>query len=85
MIYDSPEQKAFILECVKKLPTTYEAALQFANLFGQAIQDGQIIPIKDQPKPKAPPAPPAPPGKPKGNGNRKERRAAEKSAKATVN
>ena len=68
MIYDSPEQKQFILEAVKKFPCNYEQALQLANTFGQGIQDGQVIPPKDQPKaktadqqPTAPTAPTAPP------------------------
>ena len=76
MIYDSPEQKQFVLEAIKKFPCNYEQALQLANTFGLAIQEGQIIPLKDQPKGKpadqVAPAPPA--GKPDPKTNRKERR-----------
>lgn len=76
MIYDSPEQKQFILEAVKKYPCTYENALQLANHFGQGIQDGQIIPPKDQPKPKAPPEVPAATDDPNARpANRRNRRA----------
>ena len=78
MIYDTPEQKQFIIEAVKKFPCNYEQALQLANHFGQSIQDGTIIPLKDQPKgipsdqvePKAPS-----PAEEKTKANRKVRRA----------
>ena len=76
MIYDSPEQKQFILEAIKKYPCNYENALQLANTFGKSIQDGQIIPLKDQPAPK-----PAKAGQPAPevlNTNRRGRRAAKK-------
>ncbi len=56
MICDTPEQKNFILDCVRKYPTSYEIALQCANNFGQSIQDAQIIPIKDQLEKFPPPA-----------------------------
>jgi len=49
MIYDTPEQKQFVLEAIKKYPCNYENALQLANAFGASIQNGQIIPLKDQP------------------------------------
>jgi hypothetical protein len=91
MIFDSPEEKNFIQEAVRKYPCNYEQALQLANTFGQSIQDGQIIDIKAQlkafpPAPKAqggstlPPAGANPGNKdakvPAGaNGNRKTRRA----------
>jgi len=68
MIYDSIEQKQFILEAVKKFPCNYEQALQLANTFGQGIQDGQVIPLKDQQK--ADPADQAAPTPP----NRRTRR-----------
>ena len=75
MIYDSPEQKQFVLEAIKKFPCNYEQALQLANTFGLAIQEGQIIPLKDQPKGKpADQVAPAPPAKPDPKANRKERR-----------
>ena len=76
MIYDSPEQKQFILEAIKKYPCNYENALQLANTFGQSIQDGQIIPLKDQPAPK--PAKVGQPAPEALNTNRKGRRAAKK-------
>jgi hypothetical protein len=82
MIYDSPEQKQFILECVKKFPCNYEQALQLAHTFGPAIQEGQVADPKAQAKafpnkardvqPVKPPAEPATPA------NRKQRRTAQK-------
>lgn len=48
MIFDSEAQKNFVLEAVRKFPTNYETALQLANTFGQSLQEGQIIPIKQQ-------------------------------------
>lgn len=85
MIYDSPEQKNFVLEAVRKFPCNYEQALQLANTFGQSIQDGQIVPGKQQaeafPPGKVPqPAPPAAPnaipvkggGKPKKKGKKRK-------------
>lgn len=48
MIFDSEQQKNFVLECVRKFPTTYETALQLANTFGQSLQDGRVVDIKDQ-------------------------------------
>lgn len=48
MIFDSDQQKNFILDCVRKYPTNYETALNLANAFGQAIQDGRIIDVKEQ-------------------------------------
>jgi hypothetical protein len=79
MIYDSEQQKQFILEAVKKYPTSYENALQLANAFGMAIQSGQVIDPKEQNKAFPPStAGAAPQGDPKANGNRKARRAANK-------
>lgn len=60
MIFDSPEEKNFIQECVRKYPCNYEQALQLANTFGQSIQDGQVIDIKKQHK-AFPPAKAGPP------------------------
>jgi hypothetical protein len=61
MIFDSEQQKNFILDCVRKYPTNYETALNLAQAFGQSIQDGRIIDIKEQvakfPLPKAPKIP----------------------------
>ncbi len=48
MIFDSDQQKNFILEAVRKYPTNYETALNLASSFGQAIQDGRIIDVKKQ-------------------------------------
>ena len=92
MIYDSEQEKAFILEAVKKYPTNYENALQLANAFGMSIQNGQVIPLNEQNKAFPPstagvaPDPtqtqnetPDPPGK---NGNRKKRRSRAKTEKA---
>jgi hypothetical protein len=42
MIFDSQEQKNFILDAVRKYPTTYGQALQLANEFGEAIQNGEV-------------------------------------------
>jgi hypothetical protein len=94
MIYDSPEQKQFILEAIKKYPCNYENALQLANNFGQAIQDGRVVPVKQQleaiplPKPKAAQVEPnlvEPNAGGSGqNGNRKTRRA-KKAGKSTTN
>jgi hypothetical protein len=83
MIYDSEQQKAFILEAVKKYPTSYENALQLANAFGMSIQNGQVIDPKKQNE-AFPPATAgaAPQGDTKTNGNRKQRRA-KKKAEAT--
>lgn len=87
MIYDSPEQKQYIHTCVKKCREwDYEQTLQLAQQFGQGIQDGQIIPIKDQlkafPPPKPQATPPAGTPPPSGaNGNRRTRRAAAKADK----
>ncbi len=50
MIFDSQDQKNFLLEAVRKYPCNYEQALQLANAFGQSVQDGQIIDIKRQVK-----------------------------------
>ena len=79
MIYDSPEQKQFILEAVKKFPCNYEQALQLANTFGKSIQDGQIIPLKDQPAAKPAKAGQAVPVRIKPN--RQARRAVKKATK----
>ncbi len=62
MICDSPEQKNFLLEAVRKYPCNYEMALQLANQFGQSIQDAQIIPIKTQHEKFPPPKLPIPAG-----------------------
>ncbi len=48
MIFDNEGQKNFILECVRKLPCNYEQALQYANAFGQSIQDGQVVALAKQ-------------------------------------
>ncbi len=48
MIFDSEQQKNFILDCVRKYPTNYETALNLANAFGQSIQDGRIFDVKQQ-------------------------------------
>lgn len=85
MIYDSPEQKQFILEAIKKFPTNYENALQLCNAFGVAIQGGRIIPVAEQNK-ALPPIEGAEgdvnPGNPPGGPaplNRRTRRAANKA------
>ena len=48
MICDTQEQKNFLLECVRKYPTTYETALNLANAFGQAIQDARVVSVNEQ-------------------------------------
>lgn len=48
MIYDSESQKAFIQECVRKYPTTYEKAIQLCNSFGAAVQNGEVVDPKLQ-------------------------------------
>ena len=59
MIYDSDAQRNFLLDCVRKYPTNYETALNCATAFGQSIQEGRVIPVKEQlekfplPKPQA--------------------------------
>ncbi len=69
MICDTQEQKNFLLECVRKYPTTYETALNLANAFGQAIQDARVVPVKEQLEKIPPPGQPDQP----------------KSAESTVN
>lgn len=87
MIYDSVEQKNFIVEAVKKYPCNYESALQLANNFGQSIQDGRVLPVAVQlkalpmPKPVPIAGGPAVP-EPQVPANRTQRRAAEAKAKA---
>jgi len=74
MIFDTPEQKNYVTECIRKYPCNYEQALQFANAFGQAIQDGQVIPVAQQnekfppPKPLVPAKPIPVPASNRGNG-----------------
>ncbi len=63
MIFDSPEIKNYLMECVRKFPCNYEQALQYANAFGQTIQDGQVIPVAQQHE-KFPPPKPLVPAKP---------------------
>ncbi len=87
MIFDSEQQKNFILDAVRKYPTDYQTALNLANAFGQSIQDGRIIEVKKQllalPMPVAPTPPKVPASvtkeikaedleKVKGNGNGEE-------------
>jgi hypothetical protein len=61
MIFDSDQQKNFILDTVRKYPTNYETALNLAQAFGQSIQDGRIVDPKEQlakfPMPKVPKIP----------------------------
>lgn len=57
MIFDTPEQKNYVTECIRKFPCNYEQALQYANAFGQAIQDGQVIAVVEQNKAFPPPKP----------------------------
>jgi hypothetical protein len=61
MIFDSDAQKNFMLDAVRKYPTNYETALNLANAFGQALQDGRVIDPKEQlkalPMTKAPKVP----------------------------
>lgn len=82
MIYDSEQQKQFILEAVKKYPTTYETALQLANTFGLAIQSGQIVDPQKQLEAFPPPKGPAKGSNAESNGNRRTRRAKAKTEKA---
>ncbi len=92
MIYDSEQEKTFILEAVKKYPTNYETALQLANSFGMSIQNGQVIDPQKQleafPPPGSPDSQESTPGTNQGagsNGNRKTRRAAKKAPSPEVN
>ena len=48
MIFDSEQQRNFVLDAVRKYPTNYETALNLATAFGQSIQDGRVISAKEQ-------------------------------------
>lgn len=48
MICDSPEQKNFLLDAVRKYPCNYETALNLAQAFGSAIQDAQVVKLEVQ-------------------------------------
>jgi hypothetical protein len=73
MIYDSQEEKNYVLECVRKYPTNYETALNLANAFGQSLQDGRVIAVAEQvakfplgPAPTTPTVPVSPKAMPDG-------------------
>ena len=89
MIFDSEAQKNFILEAVRKYPTNYETALNLANSFGQALQDGRVIVIKEQLKALPMPAPKVPAevtkdAAPSGNGNGDAKEQAAKAEGGTT-
>lgn len=51
MIFDSENQKNFIIETIKKYPCTYEEAVKISQSFMQDVVNGEVRPPAPQKEP----------------------------------